>query len=391
MGRSASGVLVSGLDPDLAELALAHGIATHFSDWRGGNVEVSTAAVTGVLTALGVDVSSANAVQRALVDVRDAPWRRMLPSYLVVRAGRAASLAVHVPHGDAVSLRVDLEDGGHRELDQLMEWVDPRQVDETLIGEATFAIADDLPLGYHTLHSVSGERHERAPLIVVPDRLVAPDGRAWGFMLQLYAVRSRSSWGMGDLHDLAKLATWSAHELGADFALVNPLHAVAPVPPIEPSPYYPASRRFVNPLYLRVEDVAEVRALPVATVDAAAAPLQRTNEVDADIDRDAIWTAKRGTLHRAFEAPRDPVRQAVLADFVAAQGEALTDFATWCALVERHGLPWSSWPQALRDPRSAAVADFRAVEHELVDFHAWLQWLCAEQLAGAQHAPAMPA
>ncbi|MDQ1485775.1 MAG: 4-alpha-glucanotransferase, partial [Actinomycetota bacterium] len=268
MGRPASGVLVSGLDPALAELALAHGVATHFSDWRGGNVEISAAAVTGVLNALGVDVSSADAVQHALAEAREATWRRMMPPYLVIRGGSQAKVAVHVVHGATVSVRVDLEDGGQRDLEQLMDWVDPRQVDEVLVGEATFAIPDDVALGYHTLVSVSGERHERSPLIVVPDRLGTPDGRAWGFMLQLYAARSVSSWGMGDLHDLAKLATWSAHELGADFVLVNPLHAVAPVPPIEPSPYYPASRRFVNPLYLRVEDVDEVRALPMTTVEA---------------------------------------------------------------------------------------------------------------------------
>ncbi|MDQ1485047.1 MAG: 4-alpha-glucanotransferase, partial [Actinomycetota bacterium] len=160
----------------------------------------------------------------------------------------------------------------------------------------------------------------------------------------------------------------------------------APVPPIEPSPYYPASRRFVNPLYLRVEDVDEVRALPMTTVEAAAAPLKRTNDVDADIDRDAVWAAKRGILHRAFEGPHEPIRQDAFVAFVEAQGEALTDFATWCALVDRHGLPWSNWPQALRDPRSAAVADFRADERALVDFHAWLQWLCAEQLGGVQRA-----
>ena len=52
-----------------------------------------------------------------------------------------------------------------------------------------------------------------------------PRRRSWGFAVQLYSVRSRASWGHGDLHDLADLATWSAGDLGADFVLVNPLHA----------------------------------------------------------------------------------------------------------------------------------------------------------------------
>ena len=77
--------------------------------------------------------------------------------------------------------------------------------------------------------------------------------------MQLYSVRSRASWGHGDLHDLAELATWSGGDLGADFVLVNPLHAAEPRPPVSPSPYLPMSRRQISPLYLRIEDIPEYR------------------------------------------------------------------------------------------------------------------------------------
>ena len=73
-------------------------------------------------------------------------------------------------------------------------------------------------------------------------------------MTQLYAMRSSESWGIGDLADLGDAGAWAAG-LGADFVLVNPLHAAEPVAPMEPSPYLPTSRRFVNPIYIRVEDV----------------------------------------------------------------------------------------------------------------------------------------
>ena len=52
-----------------------------------------------------------------------------------------------------------------------------------------------------------------------------PARRSWGFAAQLYSVRSRASWGHGDLHDLSDLAVWSGRDLSADFVLVNPLHA----------------------------------------------------------------------------------------------------------------------------------------------------------------------
>src|SRR5712692_1945400 len=59
-----------------------------------------------------------------------------------------------------------------------------------------------------------------------------PARRSWGFAAQLYSVRSRASWGHGDLHDLADLAAWSGGDLGAGFVLVNPLHAAEPRPPV---------------------------------------------------------------------------------------------------------------------------------------------------------------
>jgi 4-alpha-glucanotransferase len=377
---------VSSLDPVLAELADAHGVATFFHDWGGGERHVSTHAIVSVLTALGVDARTPEAAAAALSDARVAGWRQMLPPYLVVRAGTAARVAVHVPHGAGVTVELELETGERVALEQVMVWVDPREIDGSLVGEATFEIPDDVVPGYHYVHAVSAERSAKTQLIVVPDRLVMPSGRQWGFMLQLYAVRSRASWAMGDLHDLAELVTWSGHDLGADFVLVNPLHAAAVAAPMEPSPYYPSSRRFVNPIYLRVEDVPEVGSLPAAEVASIADRLRAGNEQDVDLDRDAVWTAKRSVLERAFAQQSDPPRRAAFAAFVKAEGQPLRDFATWCAVADRFAVTTADWPTQFHDPRSAEVAAFRAAEADVVEFHAWLQFLCSEQLAAVQAA-----
>ena len=88
-----------------------------------------------------------------------------------------------------------------------------------------------------------------------------PSERSWGFTVQLYSLRSGGSWGHGDLRDLADFAAWSARDLGAGFVLINPLHAAEPLPPVSPSPYLPMSRRWVSPLYLRIEDIPEYKDL----------------------------------------------------------------------------------------------------------------------------------
>ena len=112
----------------------------------------------------------------------------------------------------------------------------------------------DLPLGYH--HLVPLAEGSPSKLIVSPGRCALPPAHnTWGWAVQLYATRSRESWGFGDLADLRRLGSWSARALGAGFLLLNPLHAVSPTTPQQPSPYYPSSRRFLNPLYLRVEEV----------------------------------------------------------------------------------------------------------------------------------------
>jgi 4-alpha-glucanotransferase len=214
-----------------------------------------------------------------------------------------------------------------------------------------------------------------------------PARRSWGFTVQLYSVRSRASWGHGDLRDLADLATWSGSELGADFVLVNPLHAAEPLPPVSPSPYLPMTRRHISPLYLRIEDIPEYARLGAADrarVDGLGAPLRAASTTAALIDRNAVWAAKRTALEIIRAVPLGPDRRAEFDAFRAHDRRAVEDWAVWCAIAEAHGPDWRTWPAALADPCSAEVAAFGRLRADRVDFHAWLQWLAAEQAAAAQ-------
>jgi 4-alpha-glucanotransferase len=205
--------------------------------------------------------------------------------------------------------------------------------------------------------------------------------------VQLYSVRSRASWGHGDLHDLADLATWSGRELGADFVLVNPVHAAEPLPPVSPSPYLPMTRRHISPLYLRIEDIPEYARLGPADrarVEDLGAPLRAASTTAALIDRDAVWAAKRAALKIVRAVPLGPDRRADFDAFRACDRKAVDDWAVWCAIAEEHGPDWRTWPAALADPGSAEVAAFGRSRASRVEFHVWLQWLAAEQAAAAQ-------
>ncbi|MDD9206573.1 4-alpha-glucanotransferase, partial [Georgenia sp. 10Sc9-8] len=167
----------------------------------------------------------------------------------------------------------------------------------------------------------------------------------------------------------------------------NPLHAAEAVGHMTPSPYLPVTRRFVNPLYIRPEDVRETAYLPAeqrAAVDRAAQEVRRTNTDSHRLDRDVAWSAKRQALEIVHAAGRTRARQRDLDRFRADQGPGLEDFALWCALTERY--TDEEWPDDLRDARSPGADRARAELADRVDFYVWLQWVADEQLARAQAA-----
>ncbi|GAA4184237.1 4-alpha-glucanotransferase [Gryllotalpicola kribbensis] len=376
-------------DTDLRELAAAYGVRTDYDDWQGRHVDVSAGTLRAILTALGADLAD---VRAALESRRLAPWRRMLPPAVVVKEGDTAQIAVHVPHGAGVEVWVELEGrGGRRELRQLDNWNAPQLIDGQQVGEASFELPADLPLGYHALRAASGDRTAEARLAVAPARLELPGHLAaspgWGLATQLYSVHSAGSWATGDLTDLTDLSVWAATEHGADFVLVNPLHAVAPTEPMAPSPYLPVTRLFTNPLYLRPERVPEWLGLKRGVrkqLEEQRAQLAKTTKKSDTVERDAGWRLKRAALEAVHAVERTPGRDASYRWFVRQGGRSLEDYARWCTIAERHGGDWRQWPAELQDPDGQAVADF-AAEHEWrVDFHRWLQWLVGEQLDGAQ-------
>ena len=380
--------------PDaLRRLAAAYGVTPDYWGHDGLHHVASEATLTGVLAALGVDASSPERVAVAMAHVEDTPWRRVLPPVVVLRSGRHAHVAVHVTHGDPVRLWVEIDPeagGGRRDLAQVDEYVEPRVVDGRTVGRATFTLPGDLPLGWHELYAdgpSAGGAH--SPVVVTPERLTVPADlerrRAWGVMAQLYSVRSHASWGIGDLADLAELAALSGRRAGADFVLVNPLHAAEPAGPMTPSPYLPTTRRFVNPVYIRVEDVREAAYLPAADralVEWAAEPVLALDEDAGPIDRDAAWAAKRAALEVVFAAPRSRARQDAYEAYCAEEGAGLDTFALWCALSERYAA--GQWPQAALDPSSDLVASARVELAERIEFYRWLQWVADTQLAAAQ-------
>ncbi|MGQ0743803.1 MAG: 4-alpha-glucanotransferase [Acidimicrobiales bacterium] len=311
----------------------AWGVEPGYHDYRGRWQDHAPAAVRSALVAMGAE--------------GEPP-----PSPLtVVKAGSQAALA-----GPSVLVE---EDGTERHLQD--------------------RLPPDLDLGYHQLYDVETGRTEQ--LIVTPPRCPKPP-RCWGWAVQLYALRSGRSWGLGDLGDLARLGTWS-HSLGAELALINPLGAARAGLPQESSPYSPGTRVFRSLLYLELEPILARAGLGTGCGDEVAAIIRaaRATNADSQLDRDRIYRLKIRALELAWTAwgQRDRSWEA----WRATQGGDLESFAIWTALAEEFGQDWRAWPSGVAGHEGQAIVAFAQRHRDRISFHCWVQWLLDAQLAAA--------
>src|SRR5437773_651611 len=168
--------------------------------------------------------------------------------------------------------------------------------------------------------------------------LLAQGGRVWGFMVQLYGVRSKRNWGIGDFGDLRTLIEFAAAR-GAAVVGVNPLHAT------QGSPYSPSSRLALNVLYLDVEAIPEYKQSPAAQRLVKPKAFQRKLEQLRKaplLDYAGVAVLKRNVLGLIFKDAKPRV-------------ERPSTFAIFEALREKFGGGWEQWPREYRDPGSRAV------------------------------------
>ncbi|MFC9353869.1 4-alpha-glucanotransferase [Arthrobacter sp. NPDC057013] len=386
-------VATAAVNPEMLRwLAEAYGVGTSYQGWDGQPHEVAADTLIRVLAALGVNAQTDQLIEHELAEAELAPWRRMLPPAVVIQDGTPGQVTVHVRHGSPVRMWAVTEDG--RELEAVQEdvWVEPREVDGVLTGRATFAVPQNTGLGWHTLRAEAAGLVAEATLVVTPARLsTAADleqRRGWGLATQLYSVRSKRSWGVGDFADLAEL-TAVAGARGADYVLVNPLHAADPVPPLEPSPYSPSTRRFFNPLYLRIESIPELAYLKPKKQSLVHSLMKQARKLNKDatrLNRDKVYSAKLAALELIAGVRRSPSRQLAFEDYCRKAGAGLDDFALWCAIREDLDADDPFWSDPAAALNSPLAEKLRGELAERIEFYRWLQWLCDEQLESAQQA-----
>ncbi|HEY5627458.1 MAG TPA: 4-alpha-glucanotransferase, partial [Nitrospira sp.] len=243
--RKAQKATKAGSNRQLRQLAASCGVSPSYIDEGGSRRLVAGASLRRVLAVMGVKADTPEQVRQSLRDIRTNRWRILLDPVMVVRETklpRTFSVRLQAEADDIRRLRfawkLAKEQGGAttgRQTGATAKIAKKSMVDGLCHYELALPFPQSLPLGYHALSlEASGPRgSKRATMtvIVVPassylHARVKGSRRAWGITVQLYGLRSRNNWGIGDFRDLTGMIIWAGAELGADLLGVNPLHAL---------------------------------------------------------------------------------------------------------------------------------------------------------------------
>ena len=256
---------------DLAELA---GLECEYVDGREQSHQATDDTLRGMLRALGLTVQSESDIQREWERLQEERWTTLVePVLLHYPATRGPLLlTVALPLEDdsleTVLLECRLKDEQGKVRSHTVKGSTCAFLEETVVGGVCYvrvqvSLPGRLRQGYYELmlKMTVGARvlEARSLVIAAPERCYLPpsSNRDWGIGVQLYSVRSRDNWGIGDFRDLERIMktagkAWKASTIG-----LQPLHSLTPG---FVSPYSPSSRLCWNPLYLNLEHVAEFRS-----------------------------------------------------------------------------------------------------------------------------------
>ena len=398
-------------DAALHALAAWYGISTEYVDIRGKRFPTSDASIRTLLAAMSLPTANTDAAT-LLEWHNDNIWQQRLPPVLVVNSSEVIHIRIHIP-ASHLGLRyvwsVRLENG-EKNIGEFTPATEINQDSRTVDGINFIRCDLVLPgleiTGYHTLDLALAGVNETAsmPLIVTPHSCYQPpalqnEGRVWGTGVQLYGVRSRRNWGIGDFTDLRHLVENTA-DAGGGIVGVNPLHALFQDNPAHISPYSPSSRCALNVLYIDVENIPEFHECATVQSLVSAASFQaRLRRLRAEklLDYPEVALTKYEILKPVFQhfcsqhLQKNTDRGNQFIHFRATCGGAIESQARFEALQAHFHAQdasiwgWPVWPESYRDPDSIAVHDFVARHAEAVDFYIWLQWLADAQLAEAGH------
>jgi 4-alpha-glucanotransferase len=389
-------------------LARARGIGDAYHTYQGELKHFTLATKAAILGAMHCRIDDAAALEAQLTELDACAAANLLDEVAVVH-GADRGVIVNTPASQVNPLlrwTVKLEDGSQRS-GEIRAWDVIERSHHHPGGRHCIRrelMLPGLPMGYHELQiELENAGKARCVLIVAPEKCfepprVAQGRRVWGVQVSLYTLRSANNWGIGDFSDLHALIE-HARDVGADFIGVSPLHALFPSDPMQYSPYSASSRHALNVMFIDVAsipDVKESRQAQAVMADSGFRARLAHARMVPQVDYAAVAQLKLAVLRAAFERfrtehlGRHTPRAAACRAFLRERGEPMRLHALFDALdghlrrTRGTGAGWHNWPEEYRRPDTPAVKRFGEQHADEVDFHVYLQWIAAEQLAAVR-------
>lgn len=402
---------------DIQKFADKVGIARTYRSIYGEEIKISDQARVAALGAMGLPIHDSRKLEEYIEHEENNYFVQVLDPVLVADEKTRVFTLLRTPadlsEKALLDVTITLEDG-------------TKITDSFLLLEAEIAdykvsrgieydlrrlfLPDDLPLGYHQLEVVIRDGQRRiAPkplsLIIAPTRCYVPEAlqegrKIWGLSVQLYALRSKNNWGIGDFADLRDLLKYTARR-GGEFVGVNPLHAGYPANP-DPdmvSPYSPSSRAWLNIIYIRVEDIPEYSSCPQAVDMVSGKAFQQKLRALRErefVDYRQVLELKLSVLRVLFSKLRlddkRSLRGRKFIDFIEKGGQSLLNMATYDALQAslyaqgHNAYGFNVFPREYQQASSPFIKAWQDEHADEVRFYCYLQFIAQEQLDAAMAA-----
>lgn len=287
----------------LHQLAEKLGISTSFT-YGGGTIKTSVVSdelLRFFIESLGYGAKNDAEIQRSLERLEKKRWQRALEAIYVVTHEKL-SMDIVLPQKEldgGVEVYIAPEgQNDFRALNVVANQIETRQEGRVLYVKAQLCICDNLDFGYYDVKVKTSKSEYKTLLAVAPQKCFAMDtkgkNKLFGFAVQLYSLKSKRNWGVGDFSDLENMIDLLA-DSGGDVIGLNPLSVLLHDYPEAASPYASISRLFLNPIYI---DVEKVPFYETSDKDEAAVNAAREKET---IDYTTVYNAKIKALQNIFE------------------------------------------------------------------------------------------
>ncbi len=367
----------------LNQLMYWRGIASDYFNYKGERVNVSLDNRKALISAMGVNPDDQKAVIAEVYALDVLPWTLWVPTFQVVEQHKQSFFYCNVSPEElnsSFTYQFTLE-SGKQFKGEFVPSMQP-EVGDYLHQGVRFSkrviMCGALPLGYHQLTVELNANKCSGEIAVVPERGYLPEGfdgqkQSWGFIVQLYTLKSERNWGIGDLTDLKDLVRKAA-DLGAGIIGLNPLHVLCTPVENHCSPYSPSDRRYIEPLYIDPECVPEFNGLALS----APSSLQSLR-AESNVNYKSVYSIKFEAFRAMFLAfkkqdmKENSSRAQCFLDFIEREGVSLNEYCLYQALRDQGIYEYSSSNLELTHP-----------QQDTLDFYAYLQWLAQSQLEECQ-------